>query len=314
MIWRIMSEAIRPYAFSELFDTGFRMIKHTWKPTLLTAVGGIGATSLIVTLSLRRIVMLSTRFIGDAGDPAPELLLRTVLPTGAMLVLAATLLAVGYLVCYLVASEALWAGITGREAKVGSLIGRATGRHLGRVLLQFIIKGLIAAALWIVPSVIAGVIISAQSNPGAVLILLSVGSFLAAIAASIWLGVSLQFSTQAVVFGDYTAVDGLKASIRLVRGSWWRVFGITLVLHIMISSIGGLLVTPVMFVTGVSVLPGLLSAAEPSPELIARMVFLPMWLLMMLQQVAMVLLLPAFFGLFYLDLGARQGGDAFLPR
>lgn len=314
MIWRTMEDVIRPYSFSELFDNGFRMIKHTWRPTLLTAIAAIGAPSLLLTLSLRRIVVLSTRMFGGAGGESPQLLLRTFLPVGALAVLAAVLVALGYLVCYLVASEALRAGVLGKEETTGSLMARATGRHLGRVVLQFLIKGFVFGALWIVPSVFLGVVTAAHSNPGGLIILLSVGAFLVAIAATVWLGISLQFSAQAVVFADHATISGLKASMRLVGGSWWRVFGITLVLQIMISSIGGLLVAPVMFITGISVLPGLLSAPEPSPELVARMVFLPIWLLMTFQQVAMVLLLPTFFGLFYVDLAARRGDEELLPR
>jgi hypothetical protein len=308
-----MAEAIRPYSFSELFDHGFRMIKHTWKPTLLTAIGGIGAPSLLLALSLRRIFMISGRMLEVGEEPGAELWLRSILPAGALAVLAGILVALGYLVCYLVASEALRGGILGEQAGIGVLIGRGTGRHLGRVVLQFLLKGLVFGALWIIPSVVIGVLGSRGSNPGGLIVLLAVAAFLAAIGATLWLGISLQFSTQAVVFGECKTISGLKASMRIVSGGWWRVFGITLVLHIMISSIGGLLVAPVMLVTGISVLPGLLAAAQPSPELIARMVFLPMWLLSMLQQLAMVLLLPTFFGLFYVDLAARQEDQALLP-
>jgi hypothetical protein len=51
----------------------------------------------------------------------------------------------------------------------------------------------------------------------------------------IYLGVALYFSAQAVVAENRSPVDALARSRELVRGQWWRVFGIGIVFSVMIG-------------------------------------------------------------------------------
>jgi hypothetical protein len=55
------------------------------------------------------------------------------------------------------------------------------------------------------------------------------------IVPGIYLGVALYFSAQAVVAEDRSPVDALARSRELVRGQWWRVFGIGIVFSVMIG-------------------------------------------------------------------------------
>lgn len=68
---------------------------------------------------------------------------------------------------------------------------------------------------------------------------------LALIIPGIWLSVLLYFSAQAAVVDDARGADALRRSRELVKGSWWRTFGILIVLNIL----AGLLALPLGFVT-----------------------------------------------------------------
>lgn len=65
--------------------------------------------------------------------------------------------------------------------------------------------------------------------------------FIVLIVPGIYLGVALYFSAQAVVAEDRSPIDALRRSRDLVRGQWWRVFGIGIVFSVMIGVVGGLI-------------------------------------------------------------------------
>jgi hypothetical protein len=67
---------------------------------------------------------------------------------------------------------------------------------------------------------------------------------LAALVLTIWLSTMLSLVTPVVVLEDERPVRALARSWRLVRGSFWRVFGITLLAGIIVAVAGGILQLP----------------------------------------------------------------------
>ena len=80
--------------------------------------------------------------------------------------------------------------------------------------------------------------------------------FLALIIPGFFLGIALYFAPQAAVVDEARGVAALRRSWELVKGWWWRTFGILLVLAIL----SGLLALPLGFVTQI-----IGSAAENGP-------------------------------------------------
>jgi hypothetical protein len=137
------------------------------------------------------------------------------------------------------------------------------------------------------------------------------------VAVSVWLSVLLRMGPQAVVFDEEGVFGSLQASSRLVRGSWWRLLGISLVVSIVMSFAAGLITLPF---TGVAMLP-----------LVSRLVSLALGEHFELADLAEALrrsavgiavgtagstflqaalgafFLPAFYGLFFIDLKVRKG-------
>ena len=69
--------------------------------------------------------------------------------------------------------------------------------------------------------------------------------FLALIIPGFFLGIALYFAPQAAVVDDARGLDTLRRSWKLVKRSWWRTFGILIVLAIL----SALLALPLGFVT-----------------------------------------------------------------
>ena len=62
----------------------------------------------------------------------------------------------------------------------------------------------------------------------------------AALLAMIWVGVRLTLVPVLLVSQSLTIRGALARSWRLTRGSWWRIFGIVLVVALVVSVLGGI--------------------------------------------------------------------------
>jgi hypothetical protein len=304
---------------SDLLDNSFKMMGRTWKTSLLL--------SLVIFLPLSALIGWGTaRFLGGlagligAGEkPGPAFFL-------------------GYLRLLLgMLGGTLLLGLTGVfvHAAVGAHVAAVAG---GRSLEPWEAAGL-AGRRFFLPCLLSNLVRQALSS-GALLILLSVAVPLGALAASgraflaagvagaaaavllglalaVWLSVLLHFAPQAVVFDGEGVFGSLQASSRLVRGSWWRLLGISLVVSIVMSFALGLITLPF---TGVAMLPlvsrmaGL--ALEGNLELSDLAEAFRRSVLgiavgsagsTFLQAAMGAFFLPAFYGLFYVDLKVRKG-------
>lgn len=93
----------------------------------------------------------------------------------------------------------------------------------------------------------------------------TVAGFFLFILPGIWLAVRWAFAAQSVVVDDLRGVAALRRSASLVAGSWWRVFGILVLLYLVGGGIANLLAQPLEALghsagSGVLVLAGIVVA------------------------------------------------------
>ena len=134
---------------------------------------------------------------------------------------------------------ALGHGLLGHKVTIGDAWRIA---RVPVVILVSLLVPLIAIAIW-VPVVII-VVVSAVANLAVLTVVLAVVGFLAALVLTIWISIRLTLAVPAVVLEGAGPVDALKRSWQLVQGSWWRVFGVTLLAGIVVAFIGFILQLP----------------------------------------------------------------------
>ena len=71
--------------------------------------------------------------------------------------------------------------------------------------------------------------------------LATVAGFLFFLIPGIWLAVALYFASQAVVAEGRSPMDALRRSRELVRGQWWRVFGIGVLFTVAVGGLSGVI-------------------------------------------------------------------------
>ncbi|WP_158780939.1 hypothetical protein [Streptomyces sp. NRRL S-237] len=138
---------------------------------------------------------------------------------------------------------------------------RRTPSVLGTLLLTGLIAGapvLVAVAVWIPVMVVS--VSGEDPSPGALLLLPLL--LLPAVPVSVWLGTRLSLAPAVAVMEKAAPVTALRRSAALVKGDWWRIFGITLVGSMIAMSIAYMIQMPFQLVGTFGMIPLMAAAGE----------------------------------------------------
>lgn len=248
---------LRPLTVGEILDGAFQAIRsnaRTMVGTAAVVVAAVTVVSLVPqALLLDRIKDNPFFTQGAQASVADQLDAVTGIGESRAVPLVLTFVAVTMLEALLIVpvSEA----VLGRRMDAGQMWRRARNR-LPAALGLAIVTGLatLAAALAVlVPGIVA--LLAGSRTLGVVLLLLGA---LAAVVVALFLYVRWSLAAPALILENVGIGTAMRRSWRLVRGSWWRVFGILLLAGIIVS-IGQAVIT-----VPVGLLAGLPAAGEPS--------------------------------------------------
>jgi hypothetical protein len=306
---------LREYTLADLFDRTIKMIRMTWRTSLPVGALAVLVPSVLLGVAFGSMMDGLARVAVETGESAgPEVLWRILQPVSSMWA-AAALSGLLYLAAWLTVTHAVRTRVFGGSGSPLDSVSLAVRRSLLPVIGQSILKGLIVVAIIAIPSAILVLAVVVAEQPGFWAVPAGI-SYVVGIVAAVWVFVGLLFSSQAVVFQKAGVIGGLRDSMRLVRGSWWRVFGIYVLLQIIYSFAVGIISTPFV---GVSAIPAVgeiirmstteaVSDAEVMETLASfRSLGVSVAVSAFLQQLLGLIVLPVFYALFYVDLKIRSG-------
>jgi hypothetical protein len=239
---------LRPLGVSELLDGAFTSIRRNPRATLgiaaiLLTVSGVLTTVLAAVL----IHSVGPVTLPSAGEQLTQRqldhllssLLQVFVPLfGVTLVLSFIVdIVLTGLLTVVIGRSVLGQKVTAGEAwriarpRLPSLIGVT-------LLIPCIIVG-----IWLVLAILI-VLLALAHAPGGVVALVTVPGVIAAVCLSIWFAIMFRMAGPAVVLEREPAVSSLSRSWRLVRGSFWRVLGITLLAALIVIVTSGVLQIP----------------------------------------------------------------------
>jgi MFS family permease len=238
---------LRPLGIGELLDGAFTTIRRYPAATL-----GLSAAVMLVvevvrlfsTYYLLRGITIDTTSTSTSTaifNAQQNVSGRLDLSNGivALVTLIATVLLTGMLTA--VIGQAVLGrpmGIAEAWARVRPMIGRL----LGATICVFLVV-LLAAVVGFVPGLILLVVGLAVSSDALIAFGIVVG-LLASFVIVIYVGTLLLFTTPVLVLEKATIRTAMSRSRALVRSSWWRIFGITLLAQIIAVTIGGIISLP----------------------------------------------------------------------
>ena len=240
--------ALRPMTVGDILDQAFSL----YRKNFITLVGIVAVVHVpLLVLEIAGSLLFGTQLLNRTGPSvftqAPSaatlggigILVLTVVVAGLAQVFETSALSV-------VVSERL----LGNTINLRQAYGRALSRWRALFAMIFIIGGATVAFLLLlfIPvgifAVLIGVVLGTGSNSAtgglisAGIVCMTCLALPIGLIATYGLSVRLLFTPQAIVLEKLGGIEGLRRSWRLVRGSFWRVLGITLVLSILVAIIG----------------------------------------------------------------------------
>jgi hypothetical protein len=236
---------LRPLTLGELLDGAVKVVRRYPRPTL-----GMSGLLAIVTTLLNVLAVLAQDYssfaedvTGNSSSSGTEADVNGTLasiPANVVGLLAGIVLT-GFLVA--VVGKA----VLGHPTSFGEVWRQVRGRILALVGLA-LLTGLLsfgAVALGVVVAVVLGVL----SPP---LLLLGIPLALAAVAFGVYVYVRLSLAPAVLVLERSGIRTAMRRSGVLVKGDWWRVFGILLLVQVIAGFVSSVLTVPFLLVAGIS--------------------------------------------------------------
>jgi len=239
---------LRPLGVGEILDGAVSTMRTYWRTVL--------GVSLTIAVVMQTVVVLvqgfafsdlsSTNALDDPNASASEVtraMSEAFLSTGVV-----------YLVVLIgtVVATALLTAVTSR-AVLGKPVTAGEAWHDARpqvlklfgLICLLVLMALVLIGVPTVPGIIVAVTGSQDGG-----IALAVFGGLVGCVVTLWLAIRFSLASPALMLEKQGIIKSMSRSAKLVRGSWWRIFGIQLLAQIIASILSSILVIPFAFIAG----------------------------------------------------------------
>ncbi|KUO01043.1 glycerophosphoryl diester phosphodiesterase membrane domain-containing protein [Streptomyces caeruleatus] len=239
---------LRPLGVGEILDGAVSTMRTYWRTVL-----GISLTVAVVTEILVILVqglVLNDRLDTEALDDPNATLSELTRATGDALISSSVILLIS--VIGAIIATALLTTVTSR-AVLGKSVTTGEAWRDARPQVPQLFGLLFLLLLMTFGVVLAGAvpgILVAATGAGAAGGALTIFGILGAGIVALWLWFRFSLASPALMLEKQGITKSLSRSAKLVRGSWWRVFGIQLLATIIANVIAAIVVIPFTFLAG----------------------------------------------------------------
>lgn len=233
---------LRPLGVGEILDGAVATLRTYWRTVLGISLTVAVVTEIIVVL-LQGLVLDNTTDTSALSDPSATLDEQTramgdvLLNSGVLLLISL----VGTIIATALLTAVISRAVLGRPVTLKDAWRDARPR-IPRLFGLIFLLLLIAGAVGVVGA-LPGALVSAAGS-GEAGAALSVLGTLAAVVVALWLLVRLSLSSPALMLEKQGIGKAMRRSAKLVRGSWWRVFGIQLLALIIANIVATIVLVP----------------------------------------------------------------------
>ncbi|MEU5215674.1 hypothetical protein AB0G79_05660 [Streptomyces sp. NPDC020807] len=229
---------LRPLGVGEILDGSVKTLRTHWRTVLAIAIP-VAVFTQVVSILVQRYLVPTTPALSPDATPAEQLeqavqeAQNTLIGLGpeALLTLIATVISTALL------SVVVSRAVMGRPVSLGDAWHEARPRLLPLLGLTLLL-GVMSAGI-IVVGVLPGILIGG----GVGIALTTVGGLGAAI-VTLWLMIRFNLASPALMLERQGVLTSLKRSAKLVQGSWWRIFGITLLTQLLVFVFAMIILIP----------------------------------------------------------------------
>lgn len=239
---------LRPLGVGEILDGAVSMMRTYWR-TVLGISLAVAVFTEIISILLQGLVLddsASTDAINDPSATLGELtraLGDTLLSSGVILLITLLGTIVATALLTMVTSRA----VLGKSVTTAEAWQDAKPRLPGLFGLTLLLP-LIAMAV-IAVGTLPGVLIAVAGASDAGISLAVLGG-LGALIVAVWLMIRFSLASPVLMLEKQGVKKSMTRSVKLVRGSWWRVFGIQLLAAIIANVVASIIIIPFTLIAG----------------------------------------------------------------
>jgi hypothetical protein len=228
---------LRPLGVGEILDGAVSTLRAHWR-TILGVTVTVAVVSQVANVLVDRYLLPEVPAVDP--DATPEEALEQSLDSmqASLVGLGPTLLImlVGTLLSTALLTVVISRSVLGRPVTLAEAWREARPRlpHLLGLILLLPLGSIVIMTVGVLPGALIG-------GAG---VLLSVLGGLAAIGVIIWLGIRFSLASPALVLERQGVIASLRRSAKLVQGTWWRIFGITLLTLLLVFIVSLVIVLP----------------------------------------------------------------------
>lgn len=309
------SLSLSPMTLGDVFDRLFKLIGKTWLRNLTVAIIILGPAALIMAIVAdsafsELAAMMQDRRYGSTLSPTD---ITSLLGFALWFAIGLTLMIIGSVIATVAITIVACAEMSGESLSWQEALSRSFHTRVMKVIGQYILEGLLLGAIVIIPYAL--LIVGIATDSGA---LGFFGGFLLLIAvlAAVYLGISFAFTVPAISWEDADIIESFKRSWSLVRGRWWRTFGILVLMSLMVSFALSIIMTPLymvvfwdFFKAYFEVIAGM-SEGRNDPSLVVNMIQslgFGVGIVSGISSILQMIITPLYTVVMYFDLRARHG-------
>ncbi|MET4667255.1 hypothetical protein ABID94_000111 [Streptomyces sp. PvR018] len=256
---------LAPLRVSDMLTGAFTTLGRYWKPLIGVALTLFGAATLVMlgagAVALAVVAPQWDELTASDSPDAAELVPLGV-AFGVLMVLGVTLFLLASAVVQAAVPAVLQEAVLGRPARFGSVWRRAWSRVWAMIGTVFLLGLTAVVPVMLLMAAVAAttVYFVTLGDADSALPLLWTGLLGTLLLGplAVWIWVKLSLAPTVVVFENQGPFAAIRRSAQLVRGSWWRVFGIGLLAVGLASMVGYMIQMPFQ---ALGMLPGM---ADPS--------------------------------------------------
>ncbi|MFJ1568549.1 hypothetical protein [Streptomyces erythrochromogenes] len=240
---------LRPLGLGEILDGSVATMRTHWRSVVPITL--VVATVIQVISVLVQKFMLSDLPLSSTEDMTAEEAIDTLGSSLAVSVVNQFIQVLGTIVVTAMLTMIFSRAILGQHSSVSTAWREARPQLLRLIGLTLLLAlGIILlGAVLVLPGALAG-------NIG-----LAVVGFVAWLPLIIWLGIKFSLASPALMLEKSTVIKAFTRSSKLVGGSWWRIFGITLLTSLIAFMVALMVVAPFQMV-GIFAVGGGMDALE----------------------------------------------------
>lgn len=242
---------LRPLDFGALFGATFQVLRRNPRSTFGVAVG----LTALVTFASTGIVSIVTLLGADRiTRAAPEDAEAIALGTGAIILLSALIAAALSVIAQALLQGVIVlevaSGVVGERLAFRELWARGKGRWGALIGWSLLLTAALAAAVAVLVVVIVLMVAFGDTAGLAAGILFGVVGGLGMLVLGAWLWIKLAFVPLAIVLERRTLPESVRRAWLLVRGRFWRTFGILVLISVIVQTAGSVVTAPFSLAAG----------------------------------------------------------------